>query len=152
MTEWTDFNIRFPVGADTDLDENRIQQLMSDARSWEERYRQLLLLTKNVPSIPNEWRQSGNEVRGCESHVWLLCYKDDAGKFHFSVDSDSRIVKALLITILAAVNHQPADKLQRIQVVSYIDKLGFTQHISPSRTNGLLAAWKIMNDFCSSFA
>ncbi len=152
MTEWADFTLGYPVGAGTDLDENHVLQIMSHARSWEERYRQLLLLTKQVPSVPEIWRHSENEVSGCESRVWLLLYKDDEGKCHFAVDSDSRIVKALLITILAAINHQSADKIQRIQVVSYLDKLGFTQHLSPSRTNGLLAAWKIMNDFCASFA
>ncbi|ACQ91899.1 MAG: SufE family protein [Tolumonas sp.] len=152
MTELFDFTVHFPVGAGTALDENHVRQLLADANSWEERYRQLLLLAKQVPSVPQLWRHPDHEVGGCESRVWLLLCRDDAGKYHFAVDSESRIVKALLITILAAANHQTADKIHRIQVASYLAELGFAQHITLSRTNGLQAVWKKMSDFCASFA
>lgn len=152
MTDWIDFTLQYPVGVGTALDEQHIRQLLAGAKSWEERYRQLLQLAKQVPVMPSLWRQPDNEVSGCESRVWLLLYKDGAGRCHFAVDSESRIVKALLITLLAAVNHQPADKIQLIQVASYFDGLGFAQHITPSRTNGLQAVWKKMSDFCAAFA
>ena len=152
MTDWIDFTAQYPVGAGTELDEQSIHQLLAGAKSWDERYRLLLQLTKQVPAIPTLWRHPDNEVSGCESRVWLLLYKDESGRCHFAVDSESRIVKALLITLLAAVNHQPADKIQLIQVASYFDELGFAQHITPSRTNGLQAVWKKMSDFCAGFA
>ncbi len=152
MTEWFDFTVHFPVGAGTALDEDYIRQRLTGASSWEERYRQLLLLAKQVPPVPQPWRHPDNEVSGCESRVWLLLCRDDAGKYHFAVDSESRIVKALLITILAAANHQTADKIHMIQVASYLAELGFAQHITLSRTNGLQAVWKKMSDFCTLFA
>ncbi|WP_316677000.1 SufE family protein [uncultured Tolumonas sp.] len=152
MTDWIEFTTQYPVGADTELDEQHIRQLLAGAKSWDERYRQLLQLTKQVPAMPVKWRHPDNEVSGCESRVWLLPYTDESGQCHFAVDSESRIVKALLITLLAAVNHQPADKIRLIQVASYFDELGFAQHITPSRTNGLQAVWKKMSDFCAVFA
>lgn len=152
MTELIDYAMQYPVGAGSELDEPHIRQLLADAKSWDARYRQLLQLTKQVPSIPDSLRQPNNEVSGCESRVWLLLYRDNSGLCHFAVDSESRIVKALLITLLAAVNHKPADKIQLIQVASYFDELGFAQHITPSRTNGLQAVWKKMSDFCALFA
>lgn len=149
MTDLSDLAQHYPAGAGTVLDENYIRQLLTNAHSWEERYRQLLLLTRQVPALPAEWRQTEFEVSGCESRVWLLLYKDHNGLYHFAADSESRIVKALLITLLAAVNHQPADRIQRIQVASYFGELGFAQHLTPSRTNGLAAVWKKMSDFCA---
>lgn len=149
MTDWIDFTVHFPVGAGTALDEQHIHQLLTGTNSWEERYRQLLQLAKQVPSMPQLWRHPDNEVSGCESRVWLLFCRDESGQYHFAVDSESRIVKALLITLLAAVNHQSADKIQQIQVASYLAELGFAQQITPSRTNGLQAVWKKMSDFCA---
>lgn len=152
MTDFMEFAVQYPVGAGSELDERHIRQLLTDSKSWDERYRQLLQLTKCVPSIPESLRQPNNEVSGCESRVWLLLYRDNSGLCHFAVDSESRIVKALLITLLAVVNHKPADKIQLIQVASYLDGLGFAQHITPSRTNGLQAVWKKMSDFCAFIA
>ncbi len=152
MTDWIEFTTQYPVGAGTALDEQHIRQLLVGAKSWDERYRLLLQLPKQVPAMSESWRHPDHEVSGCESRVWLLLCKDESGRCHFAVDSESRIVKALLITLLAAVNHQPADKIQLIQVASYFGELGFAQHITPSRTNGLQAVWKKMSDFCAVFA
>jgi cysteine desulfuration protein SufE len=152
MTELIDCAVQYPVGAGSELDEPHIREILAEAKSWDARYRQLLQLTKHVPAIPESLRQPNNEVSGCESRVWLLLYRDNSGLCHFAVDSESRIVKALLITLLAAVNHKQADKIQLIQVASYFDGLGFAQYITPSRTNGLQAVWKKMSDFCALFA
>ena len=97
MTDWIEFTTQYPVGAGTELDEQHIRQLLAGAKSWDERYRQLLQLSKQVPSIPVQWRHPDHEVSGCESRVWLLLCKDESGRCHFAVDSESRIVKALLM-------------------------------------------------------
>jgi len=152
MTDWSDFVQQYPVGDDSALDESALRQLLQSTKSWEDRYRQLLQLAKQVPAIPLEWRLSDNEVSGCESRVWLLSYRDSAGKYHFAVDSESRIVKSLLITLLALANHKTADKIQQIQVASYFAELGFAQNLSPSRSNGLNAVWKKMSDLCAEIA
>jgi cysteine desulfuration protein SufE len=149
MTDWSAFTQQYPVGEGSNIDEPVLRQLLKNTNSWEERYRQLLQLSKQVPAIPFAWRQPENEVSGCESRVWLLSYKDDFGKYHFAVDSESRIIKSLLITLLALANHKTADKIQQIQVASYFAELGFAQNISPSRSNGLHAVWKKMSDFCA---
>ncbi len=152
MSELSAFTLKYPVGSGTVLDDHEIKRLLNQAGGWDQRYRQLLLLAKSIPSIPDELRKNEFEVHGCESKTWLLCYNDEYGKFHFAVDSESRIVKALAITILAAVNHQPADMICDFQVAYYLEHLGFQQHITPSRANGLLAVWKKMSDFCAVHA
>ncbi|WP_024871679.1 SufE family protein [Tolumonas lignilytica] len=149
MTDRVDFIVNYPIGAGTGLDGDFIRTLLGQSTSWDERYRQLLQLTRKVPALPLEWRQTELEVSGCESRVWLLPYRDNNGIYHFVADSESRIVKSLLITLLAVANHQPADKIQQIQVASYFAELGLAQHITPSRTNGLQAVWKKMSDFCA---
>ena len=87
MTDWMDFTVQYPAGAGTELDEQQIRQLLAGAKSWDERYRRLLQLTKQVPAIPVSWRHPDHEVSGCESRVWLLLYKDGSGRCHFAVDS-----------------------------------------------------------------
>lgn len=152
MTEIAELTTAFPVGANTTLDQAAMFDLLNVSGGWDQRYRQLLLVAKSIPNIPNELKCPEFEVSGCESKIWLICYYDNNGKFHFAVDSESRIVKALVITILAAVNHESADMICDFQVAYYLDHLGFRQHITPSRANGLLAVWKKMSDFCANYA
>ena len=133
MSELSAFALQYPVGSGTVLDDTEIKRLLNQAGGWDQRYRQLLLLAKSIPSIPDDLKKKEFEVHGCESKTWLLCYNDKNGTFHFAVDSESRIVKALAITILAAVNHQPADMICGFQVAYYLEHLGFQQHITPSR-------------------
>lgn len=107
--------------------------------AWEERYRQLILLGKQLPAIPAEWRGEEQALPGCESQVWLLAQQDEGGMWHFAADSEARIVRGLLAVVLAALNHKRADEILAVDMAAYFETLQLTKHLSPSRGNGLKA-------------
>lgn len=109
------------------------------AGAWEERYRELIQLGKQLPTIPAEWRGEEQELTGCESQVWLLAMPDADGHWHFAADSQARIVRGLLAVVLAALNHQSTQHILSFDMEGYFDRLQLAKHLSPSRGNGLRA-------------
>jgi len=107
--------------------------------AWEERYRALIQLGKQLPAVPPEWRGEEQELPGCESQVWLLSHQDAAGVWHFAADSQARIVRGLLAVVLAALNHQRAETIRATDMTAYFEALQLAKHLSPSRGNGLRA-------------
>lgn len=106
--------------------------------SWEERYRYLIDLGKQLPALPPSARTEGALVRGCQSQVWLLDEEQD-GKLYFLADSDAFIVKGLLAVVLAAYNAQPPAAAIAFDIDDYFAKLELMRHLSPTRGNGLRA-------------
>jgi cysteine desulfuration protein SufE len=141
--------LSYPAGSGTVCDKQTILQNFAEIKMWEDKYRELLKLSRNFPTIPVEFRMKEHEVSECESKVWLFMHRDNMQKYHFAIESDSRIVKALLIALLAAVNHDSANSIQSFDIVSYFRELGFDRHLTPSRSNGIYAVWKKMSDFCT---
>lgn len=107
--------------------------------AWEERYRALIQLGKQLPDLPPEWRGEEQELPGCESQVWLLSHQDEDGVWHFAADSQARIVRGLLAVVLAALNHQSAEAIRATDMTTYFEALQLAKHLSPSRGNGLKA-------------
>ena len=133
-----DFLIAYPLGAEA-IDSAEVESRFSAAGAWEERYRQLIQLGKQLPALPMEWRSSEQELAGCESRVWLLSHQDEAGRWHFAADSEARIVRGLLAVVLAALNHQTQQAMAEVDIEAYFDRLQLAKHLSPSRGNGLRA-------------
>ncbi|MCD8548598.1 MAG: SufE family protein [Aeromonadaceae bacterium] len=107
--------------------------------AWEERYRALIQLGKQLPELPPAWRGEEQELPGCESQVWLLSHQDEAGVWHFAADSQARIVRGLLAVVLAALNHQRTETIRATDMTAYFEALQLAKHLSPSRGNGLRA-------------
>ena len=133
-----DFLCQHPLGQPT-LDAEAVLTQFARAGAWEERYRELIQLGKQLPVIPTEWRGEEQELPGCESQVWLLAQPDAEGCWHFAADSQARIVRGLLAVVLAALNHQSAQHILSFDMEGYFDRLQLAKHLSPSRGNGLRA-------------
>lgn len=138
MTELSQFLQQHPLGAGA-LDAQRVEQLFVAAGAWEERYRALIQLGKQLPALTADWRGSDRALPGCESQVWLVGDVDARGHWHFAADSEARIVRGLLAVVLAAFNHQTAAAILAFDVEAYFDRLQLAKHLSPSRGNGLQA-------------
>ena len=123
------------------LDSEKILPLFENAGSWQERYRQIMLLGKTLPKLDEEFRVEQAQVRGCESNAWLY-HNEIEGKHYFIADSDARIVKGLIALLLTACNGKSSDEITAFNSDVYFDRLGLTGQLSPSRTNGLLAVLK----------
>lgn len=111
---------------------------MAAANGWEDRYRTVIQLGKQLPALPEALKQDQLKISGCESQVWLA-HQQDNGIFHFAADSDARIVRGLITLVLAAYDGKDAEQIRAFDIDGYFDSLGLMAHLSPSRGNGLKA-------------
>lgn len=108
-------------------------------KSWDSRHRQIMLLGKQLPRLDKSERNEQTLISGCESLAWLVAEKNEHNIFHFQADSDAKIIRGLLVIVLAAFNNKTAVQIQTFNIESYFNSLGLMQHLSPSRGNGILA-------------
>lgn len=113
------------------------------APNWQERYRQIMLLGKELPRLTNELRLESAQVKGCESDAWLY-HIEQGGKHYYLADSDTRIVKGLIGLLLSACHGKTQDQILAFDPAVYFKQLGLEGQLSPSRTNGLHALAKAM--------
>lgn len=108
--------------------------------SWEDKYRFVIEIGRDLPPLDEALKIEENLVRGCQSQVWLVADYDPAkDSLTFAIDSDAHIVRGLIAIILAAFNgHSPAEILA-FDIEGLFEDLELLQHLSPSRGNGLRA-------------
>ncbi len=106
--------------------------------SWEDRYKYIIDLGRELPAMPSDLHTRDRLVHGCQSQVWIDTRMED-GRLQLAVDSDAFIVKGLLGLVLAAYNNKaPADVLA-FDIDAYFEQLDLLRHLSPTRGNGLRA-------------
>lgn len=113
--------------------------------NWEERYKYIIDLGKELPEMNPSLRTDEYLVRGCQSQVWLVDEWRD-GKLFFQADSDAFIVKGLLGVVLAAFNGKTPGEILAFDIDSYFTRLDLLQHLSSTRGNGLKAMVKRIQD------
>ncbi|WP_111977399.1 SufE family protein [Algibacillus agarilyticus] len=116
-------------------------------RQWEDRYRFIMKIGKNLQAMPVNTQNESNEVSGCESKVWLTHTKHD-NQLTFFATSDSRIVKGLLWIILTPINHMDNAEIAQFDFDTYFEQLNLIKHLSPSRGAGLLAITQKIKQIC----
>lgn len=122
----------------TEITPEDIVEALSFFDNWEDRYKYLIDLGKELPAMDPAVRSDENLVRGCQSQVWLL-KREEGGRLYFQADSDSFIVKGLLGVVLAAYNGKTAQEIRQFDINAYFEQLGLLNHLSPTRGNGLQA-------------
>jgi len=111
---------------------------------WEDRYRYLIELGRELPPLPEELRTDANKVRGCASQVWLAsAVKRDATggtpALHFQGDSDAHIVRGLIAVLFALFNDKTADDILAGNARALFSELGLSEHLTPQRSNGFFS-------------
>lgn len=106
--------------------------------SWEDRYRYIIDLGKELPPMDDSLKTEDRIVRGCQSQVWLA-HSVDNERLYFQADSDAHIVRGLLAVVLAAYNGRSSQAILDFDVEDYFNKLDLVRHLSPTRGNGLRA-------------
>ena len=102
---------------------------------WMSRYEYVIDLGRQLSEFPDEWKTEVNKIQGCQSQVWLNMTLQD-GKLHIDGCSDAAIVSGLVAIVLRVYSDQtPADILAAKP--DFIKDIGFTDHLSPTRSNGL---------------
>ena len=130
-------NTQHPFGHDITLD--GLFQDFQKSKSWEDKYRQLIQLSRKLPALPDELKTTENEIKGCENRVQLGVELNNDGKYHIYGDSDGRIVKGLLAVILTTVENKTAQEIANIDILAIFEQLGLANQISQSRTDGVNA-------------
>ncbi|MCL9782219.1 SufE family protein [Vibrio sp. S4M6] len=115
-----------------------IVSTMSQLNGWEDKYRQVIKWGKQLPKLGEEYKLEHVKVSGCESQVWLICHCEQ-GIWSIAADSDARIVRGLIVLVLAAYNGKSSEQVAAFDIDEYFKQLGLVEHLSPSRGNGLFA-------------
>jgi cysteine desulfuration protein SufE len=103
---------------------------------WEDRYKHIIDLGRNLPEFSEIYQTEENRVHGCTSRVWLI-HSQENGYLSFKGDSDAFIVKGLVAIILMIYSRKTAKEILATDVSVYLSQLGLEKHLSPMRTNGL---------------
>ena len=121
----------------------------SDFDDWMDKYQMLIDLGNDLEPLDDKYKTEQNLIDGCQSRVWLQCDMVD-DRLVFTADSDALIVKgiiALLIQVLS--NHTPKEILDAD--LYFIDKIGLREHLSPTRSDGLLAMVKQIKAYALAY-
>ena len=131
-----------------ELQDNVIEEF-ADFDDWMDKYALLIDLGNSLPPLEEKYKTESNLIEGCQSRVWLQADYVD-GKILFKGESDAVIVKgivSLLISILSG--HTPQEILDAD--LYFIEKIGLKEHLSPTRSNGLVAMVKQMRMYALAF-
>ncbi len=107
---------------------------------WLDKYSYLIELGNNLPELDPSVKNDQHLIKGCQSRVWLVPEFRD-GKIYFEGESDAVIVKGLVALLLRVVSGHTPDEIINSQLY-FIDDIGLKQHLSPTRSNGLVAMVK----------
>ena len=129
--------------------QNNVIEEFADFDDWMDKYALLIDLGNSLPPLEEKYKTESNLIEGCQSRVWLQADYVD-GKILFRGESDAVIVKgivSLLISILS--DHTPQEILDAD--LYFIEKIGLKEHLSPTRSNGLVAMVKQMRMYALAF-
>ncbi len=106
---------------------------------WEDRYRYVIELGKDLPDLADEKKTAENKVQGCASQVWVVSHSDgtDDPVLTFEGDSDAHIVRGLVAIVLAVYSGKHASEIAGLDAIEVFGKIGLVEHLSSQRANGL---------------
>ena len=116
---------------------------------WMDRYSMLIEMGKDCPMIDAQYRNDNYLINGCQSRVWLHAKKED-GKVYFSADSDAVITKGIINLLIKVFSGQTPKDIVEADM-SFLDEIGLKEHLSPTRSNGLLSMVKQMMLYAEVF-
>ncbi|MEL5300220.1 cysteine desulfurase sulfur acceptor subunit CsdE [Serratia nevei] len=111
----------------------------STLKQWEDRYRQLIMLAKRLPPLPEALRSEEMALSGCENRVWLGHQLLEDGTLHFYGDSEGRIVRGLLAVLLTEVEGKTPQQIAALDPLALFDRLALRAQLSATRASGLAA-------------
>lgn len=129
--------------------QQEIIEEFSEMDDWMDRYQLLIDIGEEQTPLPAEEKNESNLIDGCQSRVWIVCDEQD-GRLHFRAESDALIVKGIIALLIRVINdHTPQEILDA--KLHFIDDIGLREHLSPTRSNGLLAMIKQINFYALAY-
>ena len=117
---------------------------------WMDRYQLLIDLGNEQAPLAAEYKTEQNLIDGCQSRVWLQADLTDEGLVHFQAESDALIVKGIVTLLIRVLDLQTPQDILAADLY-FIDRIGLTEHLSPTRSNGLVAMVKQMRMYALAF-
>ena len=117
---------------------------------WLDKYEHIIGLGKGLESLDPEFRSDAWKVKGCQSQVWLQPGFQD-GQVVFKADSDASITKGLVALMVRVLSHQPPQAVAAAPL-AFLEKIGLREHLSPTRSNGLVSMVKQMKLYAAAYA
>lgn len=117
---------------------------------WMDKYQMLIDLGSEQEPLPEQYKVESNLIDGCQSRVWLQADLTSEGKIHFQAESDALIVKGIVTLLIRVLDNQTPDDILNADL-HFIEDIGLKEHLSPTRSNGLLAMMKQMKLYAMAF-
>lgn len=130
--------------------QDEIIEEFAEFDDWMDKYQLLITMGEEQEPLPAELKTEQNLIDGCQSRVWLVCDERE-GKLQFRAESDALIVKGIVSQLIRVVtDHTPQEILDAD--LYFIPQIGLTEHLSPTRSNGLLAMVKQIRMYALAFS
>jgi cysteine desulfuration protein SufE len=129
--------------------ENQIVEEFAMFDDWMDKYNYLIDMGKSLPLIEEKHKTENNLISGCQSRVWLHAYMED-GKIFFKADSDAVITKGIIYVLIRALSGETPDDIMNADL-KFLDEIGLKEHLSPTRSNGLVSMIKQIKLYAMAF-
>ncbi len=130
--------------------QDEVIEEFSDFDDWMDKYQLLIDLGNEQKPLDPQYKTEQNLIDGCQSRVWLQADLDNDGKIIFQAESDALIVKGIITLLIKVVSGHTPDEILNSDLY-FIEKIGLKEHLSPTRSNGLLAMVKQMRMYALAF-
>ena len=121
-----------------------------DFTDWMDKYQMLIDLGNTLPPLDAKYKVESNLIEGCQSRVWLQCDLVD-GRLVFSADSDALITKGIIALLIRVISNHTPEEIAHTDL-HFIDAIGLKDHLSPTRSNGLLSMVKQIKAYALGYA
>lgn len=129
--------------------QDEVIEEFSDFTDWMDKYQLLIDLGNEQKPLDDKYKTESNLIDGCQSRVWLQAdYKD--GKIYFTAESDALIVKGIIALLIRVLSGHTSQEILDTDLY-FIDRIGLKDHLSPTRSNGLLAMVKQIRMYALAF-
>ena len=130
--------------------QDEIIEEISGLDDWMDKYQLLIDLGNEQAPLDEQYKTESNLIDGCQSRVWLQAdYKN--GVIHFSAESDALIVKGIVSLLIRVLSDHTPKEILDVDLY-FIDEIGLKEHLSPTRSNGLLAMIKQIRSYALAFS
>jgi cysteine desulfuration protein SufE len=129
--------------------QQEIIEEFQDIEDWMDRYGYIIDLGNALPAIDESLKTPDRLIEGCQSRVWLEATMAD-GKVQYTADSDAIIVKGIISLLISVLSDHTPDEILNADL-HFIDEIGLSEHLSPTRSNGLVAMVKQIRAYAAAF-
>lgn len=130
--------------------QDEVIEEFNDFTDWMDKYQMLIDLGSELDALDEQHKNDSNLIDGCQSRVWIQCDVKE-GRLFFMADSDALIVKGIIALLIQVLSGHTAKEILDADLY-FIDRIGLREHLSPTRSNGLLAMVKHIKAYALVYA